>query len=98
MNDKHGSNNGFLLGLIIGGAVGSLVSTQRGRQILRDLVDFGMDYVGKTIDMNDIEKILNNEEEEIREEAGPTGGIEVVEEVKKETPPKRRLFHGIRKK
>lgn len=97
MNDKHGSN-GFLLGLIIGGATGALVSTQRGRQILKDLAEFGMEYVGKTIDMDDIEKILNNEEDEIREEAGSVTDVEIVEEVKKESPPRRRLFHGIRKK
>ena len=64
MSDKHGPN-GLLLGLLIGGAVGALVSSKRGRQILKDLADYGLEYVGKTIDMEDIEAILNEDEEEM---------------------------------
>lgn len=108
MQEKHGPNS-FLLGLIIGGAVGALVSTKRGRQILKDLADYGLEYVGKTIDMEDIENILNGEDEEVYEDELDMTKSEarraereekVVEEkeVEKREPQRRRLFRGIRKK
>lgn len=64
MGEKHGPN-GLLVGLLIGGAVGALVSSKKGRQILKDLTEFGLEYVGNTIDMEDIESILSNDEEEM---------------------------------
>lgn len=108
MQEKHGPNS-FLLGLIIGGAVGALVSTKRGRQILKDLADYGLEYVGKTIDMEDIENILNGEDEEVYEDELDMTKSEtrhqereerVVEEkeTEKREPQRRRLFRGIRKK
>lgn len=101
MQEKH--NNGFLLGLLIGGAVGALVSTKRGRQILKDIVEYGFDYVGKTIDMDDIEDILNGEGEEefFDDELDMTKTKATVEKEKKpmeKEEPRRRLFRGIRKK
>ena len=64
MNEKHGPN-GLVVGLLIGAAVGALVSTKRGRKILKDVVDYGIEYVGNTVDMDDIETILNDDEEEM---------------------------------
>ena len=64
MNEKHGPN-GLILGLVIGAAVGALVSTKRGRKILKDVVEYGIEYVGNTVDMDDIETILNSDEEEM---------------------------------
>ena len=103
--EKKGPN-GFLIGLAIGGAVGALISTKKGRQILKDLADYGLDYVGKTISMEDIENILNNDEEEMMAEE-----MDVKDSGKSEHPtpkvytPKedepsrrRRLFRGIKKK
>ncbi len=108
MQEKHGLNS-FLLGLIIGGAVGALVSTKRGRQILKDLTDYGLEYVGKSIDMEDIENILNGEDEEVYEdELDMTKSekshqereerVAVEKEAEKSEPQRRRLFRGIRKK
>lgn len=109
MQEKHGPN-GFLLGLLIGGAVGALISTKRGRQILKDFADYGLEYVGKTIDMEDVENILNGEDEELFEdeldmtksEARHVESEEHLHEEKsaeeKPEPRRRRLFRGIRKK
>ncbi len=107
MQEKHGPN-GFLLGLLIGGAVGALVSTKKGRQILKDLADYGLEYVGKTIDMEDVENILNGEDEEVfeddldmtknetkREEQNSSPKEDVMQ---KNEPARRRLFRGIRKR
>ncbi len=100
MQEKHGPN-GFLLGLLIGGAVGALVSSKRGRQILKDLADYGLEYVGKTIDMEDIETILNEDEEEMMSgevDAESVPEKETLSPETKEEPKRRRLFRGIRKK
>lgn len=111
MNEKHGPN-GFLLGLLIGGAAGALISSKKGRKILKDLADYGIEYVGNTISMEDIETILNGEEEfvedEFREEKKstvptPTQNSKesignVVFDEPAEAPKKRRLFRGIGKK
>ncbi|MGE5042435.1 MAG: YtxH domain-containing protein [Candidatus Levyibacteriota bacterium] len=45
MDKKEKSNNHFLLGLIIGGALTYLVATERGREILKELFDEGMEKV-----------------------------------------------------
>lgn len=101
MSEKKGPN-GFLLGLLIGGAVGALVSTKRGRQILKDIAEYGLDYVGSSLNMEDINTILNEEEEEIM-----NGEMEEASEKEKpaeksvnhEEPSRRkRLFRGIKKK
>ena len=96
MNEKHGSN-GFLMGLLIGSAVGALVSSKKGRKILKDLADYGLEYVGNTINLEDIETILNEDEEEMM--SGELTTEEgVVADEKPSTSIKKRLFKGIRKK
>src|SRR5689334_1805845 len=105
--EKRG-HNGFLMGLLVGGAVGALVSTKKGRQILKDIADYGLEYIGKTIDIDDFESILDDEEEMMsgefdaddEESAPPKPETEKKEEVKESNPEpqRRRLFRGIRKK
>lgn len=97
MNEKHGPN-GFLIGILIGGAIGALVSSKKGRKILKDVAEYGLEYVGNTIDMEDIETILNDDEEEMM-----GGEVDASAEGKSETKSaepsrRRRLFRGIRKK
>jgi hypothetical protein len=105
MEKQHGGG-GFLAGLLIGAAVGALVSTQKGRQILKDLSDYGLEYVENAINLDDIETILNEDTEEMSNgevksepvsEGYEPGSAESSEEAR-ETPKKKRLFRGIRKK
>lgn len=100
MNDKHGSN-GFLLGLLIGGAVGALVSSKKGRQILKDVADYGLEYVGNVINLDEIETILNEDEEQMMKGEMDTKAVK-TEEVEDAPQPKSqsrpRLFRGLRKK
>ncbi len=63
MNERRGPN-GFLIGLILGGALGVLISTKRGRKILKDIADYGIEYVGNTINSTDLETILNEDQDE----------------------------------
>lgn len=109
--DKENKGGGFLAGLVIGAAVGALVSTKRGRQILKDLSEYGLDYVGRAINLEDIDTILNEEEEEMmdgeveeieeekEEKEEKAEKKEEKEEEKKEEQPSRRkrLFKGIKK-
>lgn len=95
--EKHHGGGGFLAGLLIGAAVGALVSTKKGRQILKDLSDYGLEYVGNVINLDDIETILDEDTEEISN--GEVAGMDKdVVDAKPEPPKKRRLFRGIRKK
>ncbi len=100
MNEKKGPN-GFLLGIIIGGAVGALISTKKGRKILKDIADYGLDYVGNTINLDDIETILNDENEEVMNgemEAAKSAPAAKPEQEKEDLLSRRkRLFKGIRK-
>lgn len=97
MEKQHGGG-GFLAGLLIGATVGALVSTKKGRQILKDLSDYGLEYVGNVINFDDIETILNEDTEEMSN--GEVAGMDedVVSETQSEAPKKKRLFRGIRKK
>lgn len=99
MQGKHGPN-GFLLGLLIGGAVGALVSSKKGRKILKDIAEYGLEYVGNTIDMEDIESILSEDEEEMMSGEADAGSVPEDKESQAEQQerPRRRLFRGIRKK
>lgn len=92
--EKKGPN-GFLIGLLIGGVVGALVSTKKGRQIVKDITEYGLDYLGNSINMNDIETILNEDEEEMM------GGEIKVEEkanIEKDKPEAKSEHTKIYKK
>ena len=104
MHEKKGPN-GFLLGLILGGAVGALVSTKRGRQILKDIADYGLDYVGKSINLDDIESMLDEDEEILQGEMNAEDKVkenhtqDANKDEKNETiSRRRRLFKGIGRK
>ncbi len=99
MNEKKGPN-GFLIGLLIGGAVGALISTKKGRKILKDIADYGLDYVGNTISMDDIESILNEEEEEevMKGEVEAEENTETKSQNHEEPSRRKRLFKGINRK
>ena len=99
MEKQNNHGGGFLAGLLIGGVVGALVSTKKGRQILKDLSEYGLEYVGKAINLDDLETILNEDEEEMMSGEVEASEEGVVSEEKKEEPSRRRrLFRGIRKK
>lgn len=97
MQEKKGPN-AFLIGLILGGAIGALISTKKGRQILKDIADYGLDYVGNSISATDIEEILNGEEETMEGGEGNPQSEKKTETKEEEQSRRRRLFRGIKKK
>ncbi len=96
MNEKKGPS-GLLLGLIIGGAIGALISTKKGRKILKDIADYGLDYVGNTINLDDIETILNDEEEEVMSGEMDAAKGPTKQSSEEALSRRKRLFKGIRK-
>lgn len=101
MQEKH-NPNGFMVGLMIGAAVGALVSTKKGREILKDVADYGLEYVGNIINLDDLDAVMDDEAQEemmsseVEDIKPKDGNAEVKEEARK--PLRRRLFRGIRKK
>lgn len=101
MNDNKGGNSGFLLGLIIGGAVVFLLGTDKGRKILKSLTEEGFEELSTVIERAG-ENLEMEEEEE--SEAPRVRRSKIVEEevsepvsksneVKSSSPaPKRRFF------
>ncbi len=101
MQEKKGPS-GLLVGLLIGGAVGALLSTKKGRKILKDVAEYGLDYIGNTVSMEDISTIFNDEQEEMM-----SGEVEDIPQANHKSEEKivthlesrrRRLFKGIGKK
>lgn len=88
-NKHHGG--GFVWGFALGAAVGALVSTKRGREILKELSDYGLEYLGNVVNLDDLKSAIEGEEEEIV--AGEVTDIKEPTVLKK-----KRLFRGIRKK
>lgn len=89
-NKEHGSGGGFVWGLLIGAAVGSLVSTQKGRQILKDLMDHGLESLENVINIDEVKNAIKIDGEEMM------GGE--MTEAKPVVAKRKRLFRGIRRK
>ena len=108
--DHHSNNNhngnGFLFGLLLGGVVTLLFTTKKGREVVKDLADRGLDKFSE----------LQDEFEEARGEFEDIDGDDyvqpeplekkVINEVKKEmqipTPnpqkhPAKRFFRRVKK-
>lgn len=98
MEHKNTSGGGFFMGLVVGAAVGALVSTKKGRQILKELVDYGIEYAEGVVDMEGVEKVFRDEEETMSGEMEDNFPVENSSSEKEEKPKKKRLFRGLKKK
>lgn len=59
---NHESNNGFLLGVIVGAVLTLLMVTKKGRKILRMLTDEGIEKI------SDLERILEQKIQEVEQQ------------------------------
>jgi gas vesicle protein len=59
-NKNHDSGNGFLLGVVVGSIATLLFTTKKGRQILKELTDRGIESI------SELEKKLKNAEEPLQ--------------------------------
>lgn len=94
MSDSK-NNSGFVWGLLIGAAIGSLISTEKGRRIIKELSEHGLDSIENLMDIDEIREAMDNgiaKGKDILNIDGKEGKEEVI--VVKKKP---RLFRGIKK-
>ena len=93
MNDNK-NNSGFVWGLLIGAAIGSLISTEKGRRIIKELSEHGIESIENLMDIEEIKNVMD---------AGVEKGKEILdvdnkkEEVTVTVRKKPRFFRGIKK-
>jgi len=92
MNENK-NNSGFVWGLLIGAAIGSLISTEKGRRIIKELSEHGLESIENLMDIDEIKEAMDNGIEKGKEFLNVEEKEEVV--VVKKKP---RFFKGIGKK
>ncbi len=87
------NNSGFVWGLLIGAAIGSLISTEKGRRIIKELSEHGLDSIENLMDIDEIKNAMDE---------GIVGGKQIFNVREKEevvvVKKKPRLFRGINRK
>src|SRR6266404_4436072 len=89
-NHNNGTGNGFLLGVIVGVLVTLLFTTKRGRTLLKEVMEKGIDKFANLEElMRETEKEYNDEEDEDGDDFIPSEPIEAPEpqKTKKEEAP-----------
>lgn len=89
---ERGSGNGFLLGVLVGVVLTLLFTTDKGRKILKELSENGLEALDdrlRNFEEGD-ENVVADEEDHEKMEVRPQ--TEVVRS------PNRRFFRGIRRK
>lgn len=90
---RHKESHNFTWGMIVGGAVVLMLTTKKGRQILKEVSEGGLDSLEDIIDIDRVRELAGEfgvDEEDDQEE---------VEEAEVERKPKRRrLFKGVRRR
>ena len=110
-HDKHGGN-AFLWGLIIGALLTTLLTTKRGRQILGELTNLGLELFEDFVEDRTQDKQVGNSEQKESDIESTEATRDLSEITEVETQPvekivtevksggnghKRRLFKGIRR-
>lgn len=81
----NGGGNHFLLGLIIGAILVLLFTTQRGRRLLKELSENGLDAIADLKDLSHLDDLVSDEGEEEPVERAPS-------------TPRKRFFRGIKRR
>lgn len=93
MNENK-NNSGFVWGLLIGAAIGSLISTEKGRRIIKELSEHGLESIENLMDIDEIKQAMEDGVEKGKEILDVDNkSEEIVVAVKK----KPRLFRGIKR-
>lgn len=95
-NNNQGGKfaNGFLLGLLIGGALVFLLGTKKGKRLLKAISEKGIGNISNILEEADRTADLDEMYEE-DEEVAPKRTIAVKEKSTEEKPRVRRFFRGI---
>ena len=112
-NNGGKGRNGFLWGLLIGAVLTTFLTTQKGRRILREVVELGFelleDFIDRETDKNKTkpQEIILDEKEGVQEAATTDIESEITETESSIKPAetktngnghKKRLFRGVRKR
>lgn len=90
---RHKESHNFTWGMIVGGAVVLMLTTKKGRQILKEVSEGGLESLEDLIDIDRVRELAGEFDGE------DEGDQEYVDEVEVERRPKRRrLFKGVRRK
>lgn len=100
MDKNHGkhNSNGFFLGLLLGAGIALLLSTKKGRNILKELTENGIDALEDVVAPGELKDLLK---EDLEEEISPLeNDMPDSAEVKPtvDSSKSRRFFSGIKKK
>jgi len=94
MNEKnHKSSNGFLFGMILGGGLVFLLGTKKGRKILKELSEKGLDALEN---LSDLEYVTDDLEEELDSEGD--GNLNGEAKSVESKPTMRRFFKGAKRR
>jgi gas vesicle protein len=87
-HNHNGSGNGFLLGVIVGALITLLFTTKKGRAILKDVMEKGVQKFA------DLEQLMQEAEEELEDETGddyiPAEPVEESEPPKAQKPVEKK--------
>lgn len=112
-NGGKKGGNAFIWGLLIGAVLTTLLTTQKGRRILKEVVELGFemleDFIDRETDKNKTkpQEIILDEKEEAQEAATTDIESEITEDESSVKPAetktngnghKKRLFRGVRRK
>jgi TFIIF-interacting CTD phosphatase-like protein len=103
-NDKeHGGNfvNGFMWGAIVGGGISFVLSHKKGRELLRDISENGVEALRGVLDPDNIDELKREFKDHLKEEEydyRERGRYYSPAPSTRSTAPKKRVFKGIKKK
>lgn len=92
MSEGRNSSLGFMWGLIIGAALGSLLSTKKGRKIIKEISEHGLESLENIMNIDEIKEVMDE---------GVAKGKEIFgdeEDTKPVFKKRPRLFRGIKRK
>lgn len=108
MDNNNGGNkflNGFLLGALIGAGAVFLLSSKKGKKILKTLSEEGLDNISDLL--QEQEEVVENDEEDEKansvnnsqqNQKEQNGGLDHNADQKEQKPFVRRFFRGISRK
>ncbi len=90
---KHRDSHSFTWGMLVGGALVLMLTTKKGRQILKEISEGGIEGIEEFIDLEKVKELANDFTDDENDEK------EEIDDEKQPTPKrkKRRLFRGVRK-
>lgn len=95
---KQSHGNGFTLGMVIGGALVFLTTTEKGRRILKELSEKGLQAASNIKDLKNLDSLEKVQEEMVESTPMSTPEPTVPEKAEPRPSRVRKFFRGVKKK